>query len=124
MSAVTTAETDVVVTEEGSGALRWVTITRPGVYNALNAAVFDGLDEVCRRAEQDPDLRVLVVTGAGAKAFSAGADLDELAGRDADAAHRILGRGRAVLDRIATLPVPVIAAFKERRTPSFSRGDA
>ncbi|HET9773012.1 MAG TPA: enoyl-CoA hydratase/isomerase family protein [Acidimicrobiia bacterium] len=101
---------DAVVTEDGAGPLRWVTINRPAVHNALNRPVFDALDEVCTRAVSDPDLRVLFITGAGAKAFSAGADLDELAGRDADAALAILARGRAVLDRITRLPVPVVAA--------------
>lgn len=110
MTAVTTPVADAVVTEERSGPFRWVTINRPAVHNALNRAVFDALDDVCARAAADPDLRVLFITGAGAKAFSAGADLDELAGRDADAAQRILARGGAVLDRLAGLPVPVVAA--------------
>ncbi len=103
--------TEPVVTEDGTGPLRWVTINRPAVHNALNRAVFDAIDDVCTRAAADPELRVLFITGAGAKAFSAGADLDELAGRDADAALAILARGRAVLDRLARLPVPVIAAI-------------
>ncbi|HVW33536.1 MAG TPA: enoyl-CoA hydratase/isomerase family protein, partial [Acidimicrobiia bacterium] len=110
MSAVTAPAGEAVVVEKVSGPLRWVTLNRPAVHNALNRAVFDALDDVCARAEADAALRVLLITGAGPKAFSAGADLDELAGRDADAAHRILARGRAVLDRIAALPVPVIAA--------------
>jgi enoyl-CoA hydratase len=109
VSAITGAATEVV-TEEGSGAFKWVTLNRPAVHNALDGSVFEALDGVCAGAEADPDLRVLLLTGAGPKAFSAGADLDELAGRDVDSAHRILARGRAVLDRIAALPVPVIAA--------------
>ena len=99
-----------VLLEEESGPLRWITINRPTVHNALDRAVFDALDAACERAEADPDLRVLFITGAGPKAFSAGADLDELAGRDGDAAHAILARGRAVLDRLAALAVPVVAA--------------
>ncbi|HYH52035.1 MAG TPA: enoyl-CoA hydratase/isomerase family protein [Acidimicrobiia bacterium] len=111
MTAVTApVSVDGVLTEEDAGPLRWVRINRPAVHNALNRAVFDALDGVCTRAAGDPDLRVLFITGAGTKAFSAGADLDELAGLDVDAAHRVLARGRAVLDRLARLPVPVIAA--------------
>ena len=110
MRAATTSATELAVTEEDAGALWWVTLNRPAVHNALDAAIFDALDDVCARAERDPDLRVVILTGAGPKAFSAGADLHELTGRDADSAHRILARGRAVLDRIGALPVPVVAA--------------
>ena len=106
-------DVEAVLTEEDAGPFRWVTINRPAVHNALNRAVFDALDDACSRAADaaaEGDLRVLFLTGAGTKAFSAGADLDELAGRDADAGHRILARGRAVLDRLARLPIPVVAA--------------
>ena len=109
MTTLTRPASDVLLVEDG-GPFVWVTINRPAVHNALNQTVFDALDDVCTRATGDPDLRVLFITGAGPKAFSAGADLDELAGRDADAAHQILARGRAVLDRLARLPVPVVAA--------------
>jgi enoyl-CoA hydratase len=110
MTATTPAGTGTVILEEDAGPVRWLTVNRPAVHNALNGEVFDALDDACSRAACDPGLRVLVVTGSGSKAFSAGADLDELAGCDADTAQRILARGRSVLDRLAALGVPVIAA--------------
>ena len=53
----------------------WITINRPDKRNALNADVITGIAQGYRAAEQDPDVRVIVLTGAGDKAFCAGADL-------------------------------------------------
>jgi methylglutaconyl-CoA hydratase len=53
----------------------WITINRPGKRNALNGQVIDGIREGLRIAHGDPDVRVVVLTGAGEKAFCAGADL-------------------------------------------------
>jgi enoyl-CoA hydratase/carnithine racemase len=57
----------------------WVTIDRPGARNALDAAVRSGLFAAVERFNADDDVRVLVLTGAGDRAFSAGADLKEMA---------------------------------------------
>jgi enoyl-CoA hydratase/carnithine racemase len=62
-----------------SGPVAWLTINRPEARNALNAETRHGLTEGMRRFEADPAAAVLVVTGAGDRAFSAGADLKEMA---------------------------------------------
>ena len=63
------------VLHERRGAAFWITINRPERRNAINAAVIDGIVEGYRVAHVDASIRVIVVTGAGDKAFCAGADL-------------------------------------------------
>ncbi|RLV50923.1 enoyl-CoA hydratase/isomerase family protein [Nocardioides mangrovicus] len=57
----------------------WITINRPEARNALNTAVREGLKDAFERAEADPAVSVVVLTGAGDKAFCAGGDLKEMA---------------------------------------------
>ena len=64
---------------EADGPVRWLTIDRPEARNALGKAVRDGLWEGFRRFGDDDDGKVLVLTGAGDKAFCAGGDLKEMA---------------------------------------------
>lgn len=87
-----------------------LTIDRPAASNALNAAVLDALRSVVDRCAADRTVRVLVLTGSGEKAFSAGADLKELAGLDAEAAHRVLSAGQSVMRELERAPIPVVAA--------------
>lgn len=61
---------------EQRGAAFWITINRPERRNALNAAVLAGIAEGYESAQADPDVRVIVLTGAGETAFCAGADLE------------------------------------------------
>jgi enoyl-CoA hydratase/carnithine racemase len=68
-----------VVRYERDGPVAWVTIDRPEARNALNAAVREGLWHATRRFNDDADARVLVLTGAGDRAFCAGGDLKEMA---------------------------------------------
>jgi enoyl-CoA hydratase/carnithine racemase len=75
---MTTAETGAV-TYELRGPVAWLIINRPEARNALSAAVRDGLFAGTRRFNTDADAKVLVLTGAGDKAFCAGADLKEMA---------------------------------------------
>jgi methylglutaconyl-CoA hydratase len=63
------------ILHERRGAAFWITINRPERRNAINAAVIDGIVEGYRAAHEDANVRVIVVTGAGDKAFCAGADL-------------------------------------------------
>lgn len=67
------------VTYELRGPIAWLTINRPETRNALSKAVRDGLFAGIRRFNADPDAKVLVLTGAGDKAFCAGGDLKEMA---------------------------------------------
>ena len=68
--------TDSSVILEQRGQAFWITINRPDKRNALNADVIAGIAEGYRRAHEDKQVRVIVLTGAGDKAFCAGADLE------------------------------------------------
>jgi enoyl-CoA hydratase/carnithine racemase len=72
-------QTDQVVTYEVQNGVAWLTIDRPEARNALSKAVRDGLWDGVRRFNDDADAAVLVLTGAGEKAFCAGGDLKEMA---------------------------------------------
>lgn len=71
---------DATVLHEKRGHAFWITINRPGKRNALNASVIAGIVDGYRRAHEDNDVRVIVLTGTGTKAFCAGADLQPGAG--------------------------------------------
>src|SRR5258708_14929533 len=101
--------TDPLVVTEDGGRVGLVRLGRPDTLGALNAEMLNELDCVIADLSTRPSTRVIVLTGTGDKAFSAGADLDELAGLDPGAAHDVLTRGHAVFGRIDMCPVPVIA---------------
>jgi enoyl-CoA hydratase len=103
-----TGEPVRVETHEG---IRTLTVDRPEKLNALNAAVLETLDGQLADAQNEPDLRCLIVTGAGEKAFIAGADINELARLTPLAGREQAWRGQAVLDRLENLPIPSIAAI-------------
>src|SRR3546814_712223 len=67
--------TDTTILTERRGHLLIVTINRPEARNAVNAAVHTGIGTALEEAENDPEIRVVVITGAGDKSFCAGADL-------------------------------------------------
>lgn len=71
---------DAPVLHDKRGHAFWITINRPDKRNALNASVIAGIVDGFRRAHEDNDVRVIVLTGAGDKAFCAGADLQPGAG--------------------------------------------
>ena len=95
----------------GTGAVRVLTVTRPEKLNALNRAMLASLQQCLDVLAADPSLRVLIVTGAGPKAFIAGADISEFEGLSADEATRLAREGQRVLDTLESLPVPTIAAI-------------
>jgi enoyl-CoA hydratase len=76
----------------------------------LNAALLDELSHAVATIEKDDAVCVLVLTGAGDKAFVAGADITELTDLSVLQAKAFAGQGQAVLNQIAALPIPVIAA--------------
>jgi enoyl-CoA hydratase len=88
----------------------FVTINRPDKLNALNDHVMAELDRCFAALGADPEVRAVVLTGSGEKAFVAGADIAELAQQSPVAGREKGQRGQAVLDRIAALGKPVIAA--------------
>jgi enoyl-CoA hydratase len=93
------------------GAVATVTVNRPKVLNALNAATLTELGEAFRALQADASVRVVILTGAGEKAFVAGADINELATLTPDAGKAHAGLGQGVFDVIEQLGKPVIAAI-------------
>ncbi|MGB7548962.1 MAG: enoyl-CoA hydratase-related protein, partial [Terracidiphilus sp.] len=89
-----------------------VTLDRPKVLNALNAATLAELDAAFHDLADDPSVRVILLTGAGGRAFAAGADIRELAALTAEEGHAFALRGQSVLRTIETLGKPVIACIQ------------
>lgn len=87
-----------------------VTVNRPDKLNALNSATLDALHAAFDDAANDAAVRVVVLTGAGEKAFVAGADIGELAKQTVIGGKEKSLRGQAVLDLIENLGKPVLAA--------------
>lgn len=87
-----------------------VTVNRPAVLNALNSATLAELGGVMRELGIDDGVRAVILTGAGEKAFVAGADIKELATLAPDAAKAYARAGQRVFDAIENLGKPVIAA--------------
>jgi enoyl-CoA hydratase len=95
---------------ERDGAVLTITINRPKVLNALNAATIAEIDGAVAEAAADDGIRALVLTGAGDRAFVAGADINELAVQTPVGGREHARSGQAVLNRIERLGKPVIAA--------------
>ena len=110
MTSTTVAPTLENVLYETRGAIAYVTLNRPKVLNALSHATWEDLRTAFGRAQQDPAVRGVILTGAGDKAFIAGADIGELAHVTAVEAEQSSRFGQAVLDLIENLGKPVIAA--------------
>ena len=87
-----------------------VTVNRPTVLNALNGATLAELGAAMRELGADAQVRAIILTGAGEKAFVAGADIKELATLAPDGAKAYARAGQEVLDTIECLGKPVIAA--------------
>lgn len=88
-----------------------VTINRPRVLNALNAQVFSDLEHVFTLLAKDPAVRAILLTGAGEKAFAAGADINELALTEAISGEALALRGQAVFHLIESAGKPVLACI-------------
>ncbi len=98
------------ITFEQKGFIGIITINRPSALNALNAQVIEELDMVLDGISQEEDIRCIIVTGAGNKAFVAGADIASMLALDKQSGVRWGERGNAVFRKLELLPVPVIAA--------------
>lgn len=88
-----------------------IAFNRPKALNALNSALLEELSAALDAVESDENIRVLVLTGTGDKAFVAGADIKELAGLNALQAKSFAHMGQTVINKIVDLPVPVLAAI-------------
>ena len=95
----------------GTDDVRVLTIARPAKHNALNRALLSDLRSLLDGLAADATLRALVITGAGEKAFVAGADIAEFEGLTSEQATELALVGQDVFARIETLPVPTIAAI-------------
>jgi enoyl-CoA hydratase len=110
MSSTAITETLENVLYEKKGAIAYVTVNRPKVLNALNAKTVRELRAAFEDARDDGDVRGVILTGAGGKAFVAGADIAELARVTAVEAAEMTSNGQAVTSLIENLGKPVIAA--------------
>lgn len=88
-----------------------VTLNRPEKFNALNGALLAELRQAFEHLRAVGGLRCIVLTGAGAKAFAAGADIEEIGSLDAVAAHAFSQAGNDLFRQIETFPIPVLCAI-------------
>ena len=96
---------------ENKNAITYITVNRPKVLNALNMATMEELRAAFHDIKNDAAVRVVILTGAGEKAFIAGADIGELAKQDAVSGKEYTHRGQNVLNLIENLGKPVIACI-------------
>ena len=100
--------TNVLLEKKGNFAV--ATVNRPQALNALNSDVLTDLDELIAAVNADSDIRALVITGSGSKAFVAGADIGEMSTLTKDEGEAFGKHGNDVFRALETLPIPTIAA--------------
>lgn len=96
---------------EKKNAIAYVTVNRPKVLNALNAATLEELRIALQDIKNDSTVRVVILTGAGEKAFIAGADISEIAQMNDESGREFAQRGQSVFELIENLGKPVIACI-------------
>jgi enoyl-CoA hydratase len=96
---------------EVSDKIARITFNRPNVLNALNRKTMDELGDCLKKVRADDDIRVLILTGAGEKAFVAGADINELSQQTPVNGREFTLYGQEIFHRLETLGKPVIAAI-------------
>ncbi len=94
------------------GPLCWLTVNRPEKHNALNRELMTELQEALQQIRHRKDARVVLVSGAGEKAFIAGADLNELSGLSTLEAYETAERGQQVFRMLELLGKPSIAVIR------------
>lgn len=100
----------MVVDIERSGHVALVTMNRPDVLNAFNTEQLQALLHAFQTLREDTAVRVIIVTGAGDRAFAAGADIAEMREKNPSQALEFATLGHTVCQAIASVPPPVIAA--------------
>ncbi len=96
---------------ETKNHIAYITIDRPKVLNALNMATMQELKQAFASIKDDAEVRVAILTGAGEKAFVAGADIGELSQHTPVSAKAYTHQGQAIIDSIESLGKPVIACI-------------
>jgi enoyl-CoA hydratase len=104
--------TSSILLELDSHGTALLTINRPDVRNALNWEAMHGLREGIERLQGEPELKVVIVSGAGGKSFISGGDLRDLHSGGEEDALRQHDLMAGTLDMLSALPVPVIAAIE------------
>lgn len=99
------------VTLEVIDRVGWITVNRPGKLNALDRSTVEEIESAVARCVADEGTGVLVITGAGEKAFVAGADIEEMSRLDARGAQEFSGFLQRALDAIEHATKPVLAAI-------------
>ena len=99
---------DQVLTEQQTDILR-ITLNRPAKLNSIGLEMLSALNEALGQAETDSTVRVVVIEGAGAKAFSAGGNTQEFAALKGEAVSHWIEQGHAVFNRLAQLKKPTVA---------------
>ena len=100
--------TNILLEKKGSIAV--ATINRPKALNALNSQVLEDLNELLDLVKADEEIRALVLTGSGEKAFVAGADIAEMSTLTKTEGEAFGKKGNDVFRKLETFPIPVIAA--------------
>ncbi|MDO9535914.1 MAG: enoyl-CoA hydratase-related protein [Bacillota bacterium] len=96
---------------EKEAPLAFITVNRPEVMNALSNALTEEFAQVFAEVEKDEEIRVLIITGAGEKAFMAGADIKEVQERDFILGRKQTKRRQEVFNMLPEMHIPVIAAI-------------
>ncbi len=101
-----------ILTERKIGGIQLITINRPKQLNALNSETIHELGNAFKAAEKTPDIRAIIITGAGEKAFVAGADIKEFAHFSVEEGRSLSAKGHDTLfNLVENLRKPVIAAI-------------
>lgn len=101
---------DTILSENENGITR-ITINRPSKLNALNKATIEELHQAFNDAELDEEVKVIILTGSGEKAFVAGADISEFSEFSVEEGKNLAAEGqKRLFDLVANFPKPVIAA--------------
>ena len=95
---------------EKKGHIAVATINRPKALNALNSQVLEDIDQLVEQVKADDEIRALVITGSGEKAFVAGADIGEMSTLTKEGGTAFGKHGNDVFRAIEMLPIPTIAA--------------
>lgn len=96
---------------EKKGGIATITINRPDKLNALNADVLKELRDALKSIREDAEARVVIITGAGEKAFIAGADVSLMSKASASEAIEFSAAGQDIFSEIENFPLPVIASI-------------